>query len=177
MSYKDLDAQLSNENKDLIITKLSEVDALLPFTIKISAKERRRVSALGKKTRGFVEAALKYSKTQPQIIPVYLDMAKKTQDMELFLQISELLSVLGPIYEKLRETSMVSGAEAYHSARIYYDAVKVAVKSGQPGSEVIAKELGSIFKRGKYKGEKNPIETPPTDAVQQPPAVTEKLAG
>ena len=176
MSYKDLDAQLSDENKDLIITKLREIEALLPFAIKVSPKERIALTKMGKKTVGFVESTLKYAKTQPQILPVYLDMEKKKEDMELFVQMEEVMSILGPIYEKMRDTSMVAGAEAYHSARVIYDSVKLAVKSGQPGSEVIYKELAANFKRGKYTPSDPPKDQDPP-VNQEPTEELKKLAG
>jgi hypothetical protein len=79
--------------------------------------------------------------------PTYIDLAKKTEDMELAMQLVDIMDVLGPLYETLRDTLTLAGAEAYLSARVIYDTFKVAVKSGLPGSEVISKDLGSIFKK------------------------------
>jgi hypothetical protein len=147
MSYKDIDAQLSDEDKNTIITKLREVEALIPFAIKLSVEERKSMSKMGKKTIGFVSSSLGVAKNQPQYVPTYIDLAKKTEDMELAMQLVDVMNVLGPLYEMLTDTLMVAGAEAYLSARVIYDSVKVAVKSGLPGSEVISKDLGKIFKK------------------------------
>jgi hypothetical protein len=159
MSYKNIDVQLSEEDKDTIISKFREVDTLIPFAVKLSAEDRRKMASMGKKTIGFVEHALGYATTQPQLIPNYVDLDQKKRDMIIAVQLVEILSVLNPVREKLRDTLMVAGGEAYLSARVIYDAAKMAVKSGLPGSESVAKDLGSIFKRPRKKTEEEVEQT------------------
>jgi hypothetical protein len=147
MSYKNLNATLSEEDKELIKTKIMEADALLPFVVKLKPEERKSLSKMGKKTIGFVETAMSYATNQPGFIPAYIDLDEKKADMTLFMQLVEVAGLVASLHEKLRDTLMVAGAEAYLSARVIYDSAKLAVKSGQPGSETASKDLGSVFKR------------------------------
>jgi hypothetical protein len=175
MSYKNIDAQLSDDDKNTIVTKLREIEALIPFAIKLSTNDRKSLSKMGKKTIGFVSSSLGVAKNQPQYVPNYIDLARKTQDMELAMQLVDVMDVLGPLYEMMRDTLTVAGAEAYLSARVIYDTVKVAVKSGLPGSEVISKDLGSIFKKPR-KPSPDTGDTDTTDPIDTDPPVKKKKA-
>ena len=67
--------------------------------------------------------------------------------LELLKQIQRILGVVEPLWEKLGDTYMLLGAEAYALARVFYNTVKSAAQAGVPGADSIAKDLGERFKK------------------------------
>ncbi len=148
MSYKNIDAQLSEEDKALLIQKFTEAGVIADtFTVDMTAKEKKALAKMGKKNIGFIERAIGYAKKHPNFVPPFVEVSEQERDMLLAAQLQEVLEVLTPIYGKIRDTQSAVGAEAYLGARLFYDSVKAAAKAGIPGSDMIAKDLGEVFKK------------------------------
>lgn len=147
MAYKNISASLSEENKTQVIQKLKEVESLLPFIVDLSPEERKTIPTLGRKSLKFVESALGYSRNHPKFVPPYLDVEEQAKDLALTQQLYEILEILDPLWEKVKDTCFAVGAEAYHAARVFYTSVKGAAKAGMPGVDIIAADLGKTFER------------------------------
>lgn len=141
-----IDAQLSTEDENLAVQKLKETENLFPFMVKLSPQERQTLPKMGKKTLDFVERTMVYAKENPGLVPPFLSIEAQQRDMALSRQVQRILAVLEPFCEKLRDTYMLLGSEAYAGSRVFYTTVKGAAKAGVPGSETIAKDLGERFK-------------------------------
>lgn len=141
-----IDAQLSTENENLAIQKLKETESLFPFMVKLSPQERQTLPKMGKKTLDFVERSMVYARENPELVPPYMSIEAQERDMELSKQVQRVLAILEPFCEKLRDTHMLLGSEAYATSRVFYTTVKGAAKAGVPGSETIANDLGERFK-------------------------------
>ena len=147
MAYKNISAQLSDEDKDQVIQKLREVETLLPFVVNLSPEERKTIPNMGRKSLKFVESALGYARKHSNFVPPYLDVEEQGRDLELTEKLYDILEVLEPLWEKVNDTCFAAGAEAYHAARVFYNSVKGAAKAGMPGVDIIAKDLGKTFER------------------------------
>jgi hypothetical protein len=156
--YKNISAQMSDEAKKQVIQKLKEVESLLPFIVDLSPDEIRSLPKLGRKSLKFVESALNYARQHPNFIPPYLDMNEQERDLQLTRQLVEILEVLNPLSEKVNDTCYAVGAEAYAAARVFYTSIKGAVKTGVPGVDVIARDLGRNFEKSGYAPRKNEEE-------------------
>jgi hypothetical protein len=145
--YKNIDSELSDENRDQVIQKLKEIETLLPFLVNLSPEERKTIPSMGRKSLGFVESALGYAEKHAELVPPYLDVAEQQRDLLLTKQLYAILEVLEPLWEKLQDSCFASGAEAYLAARAFYNSVKGAAKLGVPGTDMIARELSKNFSR------------------------------
>ena len=67
----------------------------------------------------------------------------------------ELLIMLDPVVEKISDSYLAAGADAFDSARKPYNYVKAASESGAPGSDSIAAELKKRFVRRKATSQEN----------------------
>lgn len=154
MAYKDISAQLSDENKGLVIQKFKEVEAIIdPFAVNLTPEERISYPVLGKKLFGFAETTIEYQRNHPQLALNIVDLAEQEEDMALTKQLREVLEVVGPIYEKIKDTYMAVSAETYLASRVFYDSVKAAAKAGVPGADAIARDLGTIYKKASRKSQ------------------------
>jgi hypothetical protein len=152
MSFTKIYTRMSEENKDSLIQLFREAGTIVdPFTVDLDAKGRKALPKMGMKTIGFTSSAMTIATNQPHLVPNYQDIKVQLANLEFARQLQEVLEVVEPVYEKIRDTWMTVGAEAYLAARVFYDSVKTASKQGVPGTDVIVKELGSIFKRSRSK--------------------------
>jgi len=148
MAYKDISAELSDENKTLVIQSLRAAEALIdPFAANLTQEERREFPVMGKKLFGFAQTTIEYQRNHPHLVPNFSSLAEQEKDMALTVQLREVLEVVEPIYEKIKDTYMAVSAETYLAARVFYDSVKAAAKAGIPGTNTIARDLGTIYKK------------------------------
>jgi hypothetical protein len=152
MPYGNISAELTGEQKDLIISKLNEISDMLPFIVNLTIDERRSLTKMGDKSVAFVMKALEYASTNPQFVPPYLDVAELSKDAILASQLLAINNAIQILAEKVDDTLMAVGSEAYAASRTFYNSVKSATKEAVPGADAIARDLGERFMgQGKKK--------------------------
>ncbi len=152
MAYKDISTELSDENKNLVIQGFRAAEALIdPFAKNLTREERREFPVMGKKLFGFAQTTIEYQRNHPHLVPNFVSLPEQEKDMDLTVQLREVLEVVEPIYEKIKDTYMAVSAETYLAARVFYDSVKAAAKAGVPGTNTIARDLGEIYKKSTKK--------------------------
>lgn len=136
------------------LTKIQEI--LKPYLIALSPEERKQLLKMGDKTIPFVEKTLEYVKTNPEFVPIYLDVKEFEKDA---IAVKDLVSMLTPINQLsqgLNDTEMLAGSEAYTTALIYYNSVKQASKNNVPNAKAIYEDLSKRFAgQGKKKSSEN----------------------
>jgi hypothetical protein len=132
---------LTEEAYGQIAQSIRALDSLLPFAINLTVEERRRLHKMGDKSIAFVEKAAQYADEQPDLVPPYLDIPEFKKDLKLARQLKDLLMILEPSVEKISDTYLSAGSDAFLAARKLYSFVKTASDSGAPGSDTIAAEL------------------------------------
>ncbi len=169
--FKNLiDAQLSKEDEDLAVQKVRELEGLFPFLVNITPEERKRMPHMGDKMLGFAEGTLIYGREYPALIPPFRSADAFQRDLDLLRQLRRVLGVLEPFIDMLRGTYMQVGAEAYASARDIYNMAKRAAKSAVPGTDVIVKDLGELYKK-QYVKANEPQPEPEPEAGPAPGSV------
>ena len=122
----------------------------LPDLVNLTAADRQMLPKMGDKTVSFVNKNLEYARQNPRIVPSFLDMAEYQKDTVAAADIKKVLIPLEQLVEKLADTYLLSGSEAYTASLIFYNAVKGAAKAGEPGMKTIYDDLQSRFPgRGK----------------------------
>jgi hypothetical protein len=157
-----LSYQMTVEEKDAL---KQDIDSLAQkvsaFAINLSPEDRKRLSIMGNKSVAFVSQALQYAREYPEYIPPYLDVAEFEKDYQFSVDLRELLKVAEPVLEKLSDTFLLAGVEAFTQARSFYDSVKAAAKSDAPGTDTLVAELKKRYKRkpAAKNGQEDPQET------------------
>jgi hypothetical protein len=100
---------------------------------------------MGDKSLAFVGKALEYAKQNPGLVPTFLDLPESEKDFELVKALNNVLKPLAQLVEKLDDTTLQAGSEAYTAALIFYNAVKGAAKAGVPGTKSVYDDLQARF--------------------------------
>ena len=128
-----------------IKTAIATIEKNLPALINLTADERIGLPKMGDKTVAFVTKSFEYAKQNPTLIPAFLDMAEFEKDVNAVNSLKSVLNPLQQLVEKLDDTSLQAGSEAYSAALVFYSAVKSAAKAGVPGLKSINDDLQARF--------------------------------
>ncbi len=150
MAYQKVSYLLTPEVKAALEANLDAINTeMMVFTSSLSLSERKTIQKMGNKTVAFVEQALKYAKKYPEFVPPYLELIEFERDFQMAEDMRNLLKVAEPIVEKIADTYVAAGADAFAHARIFYNAVKAASKANTPGADALVAELKKRYFRKK----------------------------
>ena len=142
-----INVSLDEESQQIILQKLNEVKGLLPFLIKLSDKERKSLQMMDDGRKPFAEKALDYGGRIEDVNPGGILLEAAAVDMALNTSLRTVESELAQLYEGVRDTRMLAGAEVYEVARFVYMKAKMAEKMGVPGLKTVVDDLASLFKQ------------------------------
>ena len=144
--------------------KISEVQEKIDvFAIELHLDNKRELKTLGDRSLPFTEQAFLLATQQKTLVPAYINMQEFSKDINLFKQSKELIKMLEVILERLNDTSIAAGADAFSTARKLYDSVKSAIKANIPGAAVAFDELKKRYLRMKGKPEEQNNPNPPVE--------------
>lgn len=133
-----------------ITAAITTIEQNLPKLINLTVDERKSLPKMGDRTLAFVSKALEYTKQNSQIVPNFMEVAEFEKDVTAVTALSKVLIPLQQLTEKLDDTTMLAGSEAYSAALVFYSAVKGAAKAGVPGMKTVYDDLQTRFPgRGK----------------------------
>jgi hypothetical protein len=141
-----IDVVLTPENKEPIFQACKSARAGMPYLTKISEEERKALPKMDDARKPFVLKSLEFASINQALDPGS-DLLKGMQkDYELYTFLTSVENELRQLLEMVTDTKQLAGSEAYEVARFIYMKAKMNVKMGIPGSQVIAEELGHLFK-------------------------------
>ena len=135
-----------------ITAAIDTISTNLPGLVNLTDDERQTIPKMGDKTLAFVSKALEYANQNQELVPPYLDVAEFAKDVTAVTRLQQVLKPLQQLVEKLDDTTMLAGSEAYTAALVFYTAVKGAEKAGVPGVKTVSDDLQARFPgRGRTK--------------------------
>jgi hypothetical protein len=66
-------------------------------------------------------------------------------DLSLFTQLDEIILLVKQLLERLEDTQMLAGSEAYTSALAVYRLISSAADAGVPGADAVNAQLKARF--------------------------------
>jgi hypothetical protein len=135
------------------------ITLLLPYVTSLTPSERHKIPKMGAKTLSFVEKSHDFSVHNPALCPPYLDMDAFDIDFEDAHNLWTLLLSTKQLQEIVDDTEMVAGSEAYQSALVFYNYIKVAARQDVPRAKAEYEELKKRFPGGRHKTDKNESDT------------------
>ena len=157
MAYRNVSAEISDETVGQQVQRMKDIELDLPFIINLTIEERKTLPLMGDKSIPFVEKSIEFARQEPKLVTNFLDVDELARDLALARQLKKILNVIEPLYEKVQDTYLAVGSEAFAAARTFYRTVKNAAKSGVPGADAIASELSKRYERG-ARGSKEKTE-------------------
>ena len=161
-------ANLTNNRLDIsatasqiaaVKTALQTIDTNLPFFIGLTTEERIALPAINVNNKVFTEDAINAGVNNAAMLPAFLSVPSMQTDITLFDQLDEIIGMLKQTLEKLEDTHLLAGSEAYSSALMLYKLFGAAADSGIPGADAIVAQLRERF-TSKGNAPVNPPQNP-----------------
>lgn len=145
MPYQNISAGLKPDDKNEIISLIQQLTQKMPFLINLTPEERSNLPKMGDKSIPFVEKTLELAVTNPQLVPPFVNVEELRKDFSLAMDLRDILIMVKQLYEKLDDTTLAAGSEAYVSALSFYNSAKNASKMNVPGTDAVVNELSKRF--------------------------------
>ena len=130
------------------ITDLNEV--LNAQLISLTPEKRMEIPKMGDGTEPFVLKALDYAKSNPEFAPAYMNVPELQVDIKAVDDLQDVYRPLLQLMQKLDDSIMLSGSEAYVASLAYYNSVKIAAKMNVPNAKAIFDDLKKRFVKNGY---------------------------
>jgi hypothetical protein len=154
MPNAPISAQLSDTNREVIMSAIATIKASMPFLVDLTVEDRKALPKMGDKSRAFVTKALEIATQNPDFLPRSFDLEEMRKDVELFDQLYPLLLSLNQLQEMMENTYTAVGSEAYTAALTIYKYAKASDQGG--GLEGILDDLGQRFTQKSKKEKPQP---------------------
>ena len=126
-------------------TALQTINTNLPFLIGLTTDERIALPAINVNNKAFTEDAINAAANNTALIPSYVNVPNMQNDLSLFIQLDEIILLVKQLLERLEDTQMLAGSEAYTSALAVYRLISSAADAGVPGADAINAQLKARF--------------------------------
>lgn len=140
-----INARLTPEDLAAIKQAIQEINARMPFLLGLTLEERRKLAKINRSNKLFVEDAIEVARENPNVLPHYLTVEELEKDYELFEQLDDILLPLEQLFERVRDTQMLAGSEAYQTSLVLYKLTRVAADAGLPGMDTAYAKLRVRF--------------------------------
>ena len=161
-----ISAEVTAAQVTAIMTKITEIKALMPFLLNLTKDERRSLPKLGPSSLNFDEQCKAYMASAPNLVPPFVVAAEVNKDRDLRLVLADINREVKKLCEMVDDTRLTLGNEIWMADLSFYHTVKMAARRDVPGADTVYDDLKSRFP-GNSGDEELPDEeedppTPPT---------------
>lgn len=122
--YPFASVSLSDGDLTAIITKVNELKGLLPLMPDLTPTERRRMSKLGSKSRGFADLAIETAKADPGVLPQSISLETLVAQDALLRDLSLVQTHVTDVKSKLDDALYQVGNYVFGASRVVYAVMK-----------------------------------------------------
>lgn len=121
---------LSEEEAKEVNSALDTLERILnPKTVSLTPEIRRELPKMGDKTIAFVEKAIELGDQNPEFVPQFIDLDEAKKDLDGVKIIRTINRRVEVLSQRLEDSGMQAGTEAYSAGRSIYDQIKMLAKS------------------------------------------------
>jgi len=137
---------IPQEVLDQVQAKIEEAIALIrPYSVILTDDQRASVLKVGDAKFTCVNKAFAYTKTSPEFVPSFLNVA----DFEIDIKDADghpaIATLIKQLHNYLDDTKLAARSEAYSAALYYYGSVQQAAAVNLPGAKAIYDDLKQYF--------------------------------
>jgi hypothetical protein len=143
-------------------SSIQAVNTNLPFLVGLTTNERIALPAINVNNKAFTEDAINAMVNNPTLVPSYLSVPNMQNDLTLFTQLDELIIIVKQLLERLEDTQLLAGSEAYVAALTAYRAIGGAADAGVAGADTLYNQL-----KTRFANQGTGTSTPSTAPAQQ----------
>lgn len=140
-----LSVVLTQAQIDAVKAAINTINTNLPMLLGLTLEERKTLPKVDVNNKIFVEDAINAMETNPSFLPAYFSVAELKKDLTLYQQLDPLLLEINKLAEKIDDTQMLAGSEAYVTALAAYRNFEAAAKAGIQGADTIYELLKARF--------------------------------
>ena len=123
-NYAFAQVTLTNEDVASIVETINNLQAKLPALPALTPLERKRMSKLGIKTRGFVDLAIESARKDEGVLPRAIELETLLAQDELMKNLSLIQAHLSDMKSKVDDALLVSGNWLFGATRSIYAVLK-----------------------------------------------------
>jgi len=124
MPENKVSAVLEQTNVDAINSAIAALNSNLPFLIDLNLDEKKALPKFGDKSVAFVNKAHELVLQTDEFLPRNFNVDEFKKDVVLYSKLYSVLQPLRMLMDKLEDTYMQVGSEAYTSSLIVYQQAK-----------------------------------------------------
>lgn len=140
-----ISAEITQEVIDQITTDLADIQAKLPFAIKLAPAVKRSMPKLEDARSPFVSKCIFYGRKEPKIVPPFTNLDELERDLTLFNNLQNIAKEINRLADIVNDTRIAAGSDAYSAALSIYNSAKQAAKMNIPGTKAIVDDLKTSF--------------------------------
>lgn len=125
--------------------RIEEINTLLPFLTGLTRDERKTLPKINRSNKIFVEDTLDSMRQNGDILPNFINVEEVDKDYALYNELKVLALELATLSEKVNDTRILAGSEAYSTSLLAYKMFGVAANSGVAGAEALYSRLKERF--------------------------------
>jgi len=141
--YGNISGEITDANVVTVTEGVAAIEALFPFLVNLTMEERS-APTIGIRREPIARRLIEIGNQNSQHLPGSFDMAEAEKDFTLTLRLLEVIRLLVPLTEKLHETRIAVGAEAYKAVRQIRDYLRAA-NLNEPGLDEVMSEIDDLF--------------------------------
>lgn len=154
-----LNTTMSEADINTVKKFFNSIFDLMPFLIGLTTDERVSLPKISEANKIFVGDSINALANNTGMLPAYLNVADIKNDLTLYDQLDELEGIALQLVEKIQDTRMLCGSEAFASSLTAYRLFEAAAAAGLPGADSIFNALKQRFAGQGSTGGQTP--TPP----------------
>jgi hypothetical protein len=140
-NYTFSGATLAPEQLDLAAQTLGQLQSILQPMPDLTPLERQRISKIGIRTRGFVDAALDAAKSDPDLLPRNIALSDFVAQDTLLRGLSLLQAQVADLKSRLDSATLLVGNQVYSVSRTVYALMKTdAAKAKMQAQKALMKQ-------------------------------------
>jgi hypothetical protein len=128
MSYQNISAVITADDKAAVQAAIQTIKAKLPFLVNLTVQERKRLRKMGAVRTSYVQDVYQAASNNSGAIPSGFNLTEYGKDTQLLKDMTDIISWLLPVYEGIENTSMALGGELMKQSDECYGYLKVAAK-------------------------------------------------
>jgi hypothetical protein len=140
-----IDTVISDPDLATVNGAINTIEATLSFLIGLTVEERIQLPKINVANKSFTQDAINAVVNNGTMLPAYLDQTAMQNDMNLYNQLDKIAGRMRQVLEKLDDTQMLAGSEAYVAALTAYKLFAAAATAGIPGSDAVYDTLKERF--------------------------------
>ena len=152
--YPFASVAISEAQLNSILKTLQQLRGSLPAMPNLTPTERKRISKLGTRSRGFADTAIEAAKADPGVLPQSISLQLLLSQDDLLKDMSLIQTHLADIKSKLDDSVYLIGSHIYSVCRTIYAVMKTdAAKAKMQEQQAVMKQRFKVTRKKKSQPE------------------------